>query len=137
MPTTAIWKRLYRAIDAVLAIVNLPFVWMPRTARILVGHAAIATTVLAILSANVLPVMFPRRDAITFLAEKRAALDARLSGAIGPESGAHGDADGHGKAGKDAHGAEKSAPKKDDKGHGKKSNEKKKDSHAKPSGGHH
>lgn len=141
-PRTALWKHVYRALDRVLWLVNLPFDWMPNGTRAVVGQVALATTVLSLLAAHILPALFPRRDALTFLAEKRAALDARSRGSDdkhaggkkGAEGGhadsddgeAHGD-DGHGKSGaKDGH-AKSSGKHAPDKSSGK-------GGHEKPSG---
>ena len=69
-------KRIYRALDQALDRVNRPFERLGTGVRALVGWVALATLIVSILAIVLMPLVLPHRDAIVFLQEKRAQLDA-------------------------------------------------------------
>jgi hypothetical protein len=77
IPVTLGWKRAYRVVDAGLELVNAPLARLKPGARNLIGWLALATIGVSLLSAFLLPLLMPRRDAITFLEERLAAMEAR------------------------------------------------------------
>ena len=112
IPKLGIGKRVYRALDWVLATINRPFSFLPAGLRMIIGGFALTTIAVNGAWMVLQPMLFPPRDAVTYLQERRALLDHP------PETAdaGHGESDdGHDKAAKDDHGAK---PAKDD--HGKK-----------------
>jgi hypothetical protein len=75
-PVTPPAKRVYRALDQALDRVNRPFERVGTGVRALVGWVALATLIVSILAIVLMPLVLPHRDAIVFLQEKRAQLDA-------------------------------------------------------------
>lgn len=75
-PVAPLAKRVYRTLDRALDALNRPLARLGPGARALVGWVALVTLVVSMLAALLLPRVFPHRDAITFLQEKHAQLDA-------------------------------------------------------------
>jgi len=76
-PRTALWKRIYRAVDDALERLNRPIQRMiPRPVRDLIGRIALVTIVVSLLAAWLLPWLLPSQDAISFVRERRSALEA-------------------------------------------------------------
>lgn len=75
-PVTPPAKRVYRALDRALDRVNRPFERVGTGVRALVGWVALVTLMVSILAIVLMPLVLPHRDAIVFLQEKRAQLDA-------------------------------------------------------------
>lgn len=75
-PPTLRGKRLYRTVDEGLDTLNRPFDQMGERTRMLVGRVALTTLIVSILAMILMPLILPHRDAVLFLQEKRAALDA-------------------------------------------------------------
>jgi hypothetical protein len=74
-PATPLSRRAYRAADAVLDLLNRPFFWLNGGVRNLVGSLALTTIAVALSAWLLLPLLVPNRDAVSFLAEKRAAMN--------------------------------------------------------------
>lgn len=122
---------VYRAADATLTVVHVPFGWISGRARVVLGGVAIATAIVSMLSGWLIPSMFAKVDLTTHAHERRqaaeAALAARLEAAKAAAAGEKDAGDGHGgesHGGEDAHGG----------GHG--GGEKAGAKEAKPAGGH-
>jgi hypothetical protein len=79
-------KGICRLVDRALDTLNKPFDRFGSQVRNAIGFAAIATVVISVTALLVLPRMFPHRDAVSFLREKRAQLDARRTAPAPPES---------------------------------------------------
>jgi len=79
-------KGICRLVDRALDTLNKPFARFSSQVRNAIGLAAIATVVISIAALLVLPRLMPRRDAVSFLREKRAQLDARPTAPAPPES---------------------------------------------------
>jgi len=77
VPRTPTAKRLSRGVERALDALNRPLAWMPPQWRALTGWLSLATLLVSTLALVLLPVVFPHRDALTFLHEKRVALQAR------------------------------------------------------------
>ncbi len=75
----------YHAIDTTLAIINRPFNSLSPQRRQLAGHLAIATLVLSLLALYLFPMLIPRRDAVSLLTNKCAALRAPAAAQPAPE----------------------------------------------------
>ncbi len=102
MPTTRVWKRIYRVSDALMDAVNFPLSWASESMRAAIGYAALASIVVSSAWLLLTPIVLPQRDAITYLQERRAALDApppEEDGHGGQPADAHGGGDGHGGGG--------------------------------------
>lgn len=80
-------RAIYDGIDAVLRVANRPFFWLPRNVRDALGMIAIPTVIASLAFYFAAPMLFPRRDAITFLADKRAALEHAAQDNTAPSSG--------------------------------------------------
>jgi hypothetical protein len=76
LPITSVLKCVRRGIDRALDRINQPFAALDDQKRALVGWAAITTLIVSLLAMLLIPKILPQRDAITFLQEKRARLDA-------------------------------------------------------------
>jgi hypothetical protein len=76
-PTTPLARRAFRLVDRVLDTINRPFERMGERTRSLAGYIALTTVLVSILAMILMPLILPHRSAVTFLLEKRAALDAR------------------------------------------------------------
>ncbi len=85
LPRVPWWKRLLRAIDDLLDVINRPFASLSPQHRSLIGVVSVTTIVVSWLSAWLIPVLMPHRDAITFLEQARAAVLSR-EGAAGADS---------------------------------------------------
>lgn len=72
--TARLCRRAYRATDAVLELLNRPFFWLSADARKLVGSVSLATIAVALSAWLLLPLILPNRDAVSFLAARRAAM---------------------------------------------------------------
>jgi len=147
-------KRLYRVADGVLELMNRPFAAMPSRLRDLIGGVAVSTLCLSLVMPLVLGMFASRRDAVSFLRERRLAFEnppaPADSGAHGDSAGGHGKTEAHGKKA-DAHAKKADAHGKKADGHGKKADAhakkpdskkgsghgKKADAKKKESGGHH
>jgi len=79
-------KGVCRLIDQALDTLNGPFARFSGQVRNAIGLAAIATVVVSITALLVFPHVMPHRDAVSFLREKRAQLDARPTAPAPPES---------------------------------------------------
>lgn len=79
-------KGICRLVDRALDTLNKPFDRFSSQVRNAIGLAAIATVVISIAALLVLPRLMPHRDAVSFLREKRAQLDARPTAPAPPES---------------------------------------------------
>ncbi len=90
-------RQVYRAADAVLDLVNRPFSWLTGEARSMLGWWAVATLAVALSSWLLLPLLLPNRDAITFLKEKRSAIDRSPAAEVAAGGGGskHGSGGGH------------------------------------------
>ncbi len=75
-PVTPLARRVYRAVERGLDRINRPFATLDDGKRALVGWAAMTTLIVSILAMVLIPKILPHRDAVTFLQEKRAQLDA-------------------------------------------------------------
>lgn len=84
-PIPDLQKRLLRMLDGVLDTVNHPLAGLSESTRKLVGLAALVTLVVSLSAMFILPSMLPRRDAISFLQEKRAKLDAPKPPRVAPD----------------------------------------------------
>ena len=126
MPRISVFKQVVRFLDAVLEWAAWPLLRAGPRVRGLVGSLSATTIIVSVGAIYLLPVILPYRDALSFLADRRAALDkpAAASGEEGEGGGEHG-----GKS--SGHEAKKKETKKDEKkkddGHGEKKEEKKKD----------
>ncbi len=78
-------KGICRLVDRALDTLNKPFDRFGIQVRNAIGLAAIASVVISIAALLVLPRLMPRRDAVSFLREKRAQLDARPTAPAPPE----------------------------------------------------
>ena len=67
----------YRIVDIALAIINRPFAGLSPRVRHIIGVAGAATIVISALAPWLLPMFIQRRDAVTYLQEKRAELMVR------------------------------------------------------------
>lgn len=79
-------KGICRLVDRALDTLNKPFDRFGGQVRNAIGLGAIATVVISIAALLVLPRLMPHRDAVSFLREKRAQLDARRTAPAPPES---------------------------------------------------
>ncbi len=79
-------KGICRLVDRALDTLNKPFDRFGSQVRNAIGLAAIVTVVISTGALLVLPRLMPRRDAVSFLREKRAQLDARPTAPAPPES---------------------------------------------------
>ena len=75
-PDNALAQRLYRWTDTAIALADRPVRRFNDSTRKMIGWVSATTLLVALLAALVLPAVFPQRDAITFLQEKRAAFNA-------------------------------------------------------------
>ena len=75
-PVVPLGKRLSRAVDNGLDTINQPFERIDGRKRTLLGCVAATTLVISILAMILMPLLMPHRDAIVFLQEKKAALNA-------------------------------------------------------------
>lgn len=75
-PVASRSKRVYRALDRALDRINRPFERLGDGQRALVGWVALVTLIVSVLAMALMPLVLPHRDAIVFLQEKRAQLDA-------------------------------------------------------------
>ena len=73
-PAVSLMKRIWRALDAALDAINRPFGWLNDEARQLVGLVALVTLVVSIAAMILMPLLVPRRDALTLLREQVAQL---------------------------------------------------------------
>jgi hypothetical protein len=80
-------RQVYRTADAALDLVNRPFSWLTGEARNMLGWWALATMAVALSSWLLLPVLLPNRDALTFLKEKRTAIDRSPAAEVAPAGG--------------------------------------------------
>lgn len=70
------WSRaLYHGVDALLELIHRPFVRIPHGVRNIIGGCAAATIVVSVTAMYALPALFPRHDAIDFLAQRMADLN--------------------------------------------------------------
>lgn len=69
-------RRLYRVMDVALDGFHWPFRWLSPKLKELIGWCAVATLVVAVLAALLLPILFPRRDAVDFLQDRVRAMHA-------------------------------------------------------------
>lgn len=74
-PRVTIGKRVYRLFDGVLEALNRPFQRLSGGLRGAVGIASVTTIIISLGTSAALPVIWPHRDAIAFLEEKRRELD--------------------------------------------------------------
>lgn len=61
----------YRLIDIALDLINRPFAHLSPDTRRIIGIVGIVTLVTSLLSAVLFPLVIPRKDALTFLQQKR------------------------------------------------------------------
>lgn len=73
VPRVTLVRLLFRSLDAALELLHRPFAWLPARQRSLLGHLALATTLVCGIFALVQPHLLPHRDALDFLADKLAA----------------------------------------------------------------
>ena len=74
-PTRSLGQRLYELVDGALELTNRPFAWLGPAGRQTVGILAIITLILSLAAPILAPRVAARRDALSLLREKRAALD--------------------------------------------------------------
>lgn len=86
LPRVPWWKRLLRALDDLLDIINRPFASLSPQLRSLIGVVSLTTIIVSLASAWLIPTLMPHRDAITFLEEARARVLARQSTAASHSS---------------------------------------------------
>jgi len=77
VPVVSLGKRLYRATDAAFELTNRPFGFVSGGSRVLVGQIAIATIVVSALSAIAIPLVRSDGNAVAFVRERRADLEAQ------------------------------------------------------------
>lgn len=65
---------LLRGLDLVLDLVNRPFAFLSPGARQMLGIVSVTTLIISVSAGVALPRILPRRDALSFLQEKRAEL---------------------------------------------------------------
>lgn len=126
LPYVSVFKRSVRGIDAMLEFAAAPMTILPPSVRKMVGILSIVTIAVSVGSATLLPLVLPYRDAVTFLSQRRSAMEAELHAHAAGETAGEAEG-GHGEA-KDKHGdAHEAKPEKKDDGHGasKKKEEKK------------
>lgn len=70
---------IYDALDRCLGLLHRPFDWVSPGARSVLGPAAAATLVITTAAVVLAPIVFPKRDALTFLAERRARVEAVMA----------------------------------------------------------
>ncbi len=72
IPRVPWWKRLLRAIDDLLDVINRPFAGLSPQVRSLIGTVSLTAILVSLASAWLIPTLLPHRDAITFLEAARA-----------------------------------------------------------------
>ncbi len=72
IPRVPWWKRLLRALDDLLDVINRPFAGLRPEVRSLIGAVSATTIVVSLTCAWLIPTLMPHRDAITFLEQARA-----------------------------------------------------------------
>lgn len=104
-PLVRLGKRLVRWAERVLDAVHRPLERISPKLLPIVGVCALTTIAVSALSIILLPILFPSRDAISFLEERVAALDAPKvekpkaeAGGHGPEKTKQDEGDGHGES---------------------------------------
>jgi hypothetical protein len=82
LPDSGFWRLVDQALDKL----NQPFARFSSRVRSAIGLAAIVTVVISLATLLLSPHVLPQRDALSFLREKRAQLDARPTVPAPPES---------------------------------------------------
>lgn len=145
VPKPSLGKRVFRLAEFNLELLHRPFNWVSNSARSMIGMVSLATIAVCGMWMGLRSVLLPNRDAISFVQEKRHALEHPPAKEAAEEKGGHGEAkpSGHGEAKSDKKGPPKSdahaAAKSDGHGKNKDAQPKKADANGKAppkSGGH-
>lgn len=75
LPKSVLGQRLYNFIHEWLDRINRPFGELSAATRTNLGYIALTTIVVSVLVIYLMPIVYPNRDAIQFVQERRAALD--------------------------------------------------------------
>jgi hypothetical protein len=116
-PAVRLGKRVIRVVEAALDAVHRPLARISPNLLPVIGVCALTTIGVSTLSIVALPILFPSRDAISYLDERIAALDAPKVEKPKPDASEHG-AEKPKKDAADGHGDGKAKPKTEGDGHG-------------------
>lgn len=116
-PAVRLGKRVIRVVEAALDAVHRPLARISPNLLPVIGVCALTTIGVSALSIIALPILFPSRDAISYLDERIAALDAPKVEKPRPEAGGHG-AEKPTKEAGGGHGDAKTRKKDEGDGHG-------------------